>query len=186
MTRTAHGDLPGKQYCGAKVVCICPLLLDHAHGESAMLDRLLPKFVGATGCVGLLAIRVVAGSAMVLHGLPKIQNPTGWMKGSDMPGILQAAAAVAEFGGGVCWVLGALTPIASVLIACTMITGIFKVHLANGQPFVAPPGPTPSPSYELAAVYLAIAVGLFLIGPGLLSIDAIFFRPKPHLDRPGV
>lgn len=151
-----------------------------------MLDRLLPKFVGGTGCVGLLAIRVAAGSAMVMHGLPKIQNPTGWMKGSDMPGALQAAAAVAEFGGGVCWVLGALTPIASVLIACTMLTAIFKWHVPNGHPFVAAPGPTPSPSFELAAVYLSIAAGLLLIGPGLLSVDAIFFRPKRHLDRPGV
>ena len=47
-------------------------------------------------------VRLVAGTAFVLHGWPKIQNPTGWM-GPDapVPGALQAAAAVAEFGGGV-------------------------------------------------------------------------------------
>ena len=36
--------------------------------------------------------------------------------GAAVPGALQALAAVAEFGGGLCWVLGALTPLASFLI----------------------------------------------------------------------
>jgi len=146
-----------------------------------MLDRLFPRFLGGSGAVGLLAVRLVAGSAMVMHGLPKLQKgPMIWMgDGATIPGPLQAAAAVAEFGGGVCWVLGALTPVASFLIGCTMVTAISTVHVANGHPFVA----QGSPSYELAAVYLSIAVGLLLTGPGLLSVDAIFFRPKPHLDR---
>ncbi|HEY2841573.1 MAG TPA: DoxX family protein, partial [Pirellulales bacterium] len=108
-----------------------------------MLDRVLPKFVGPSGSVGLLAIRAVAGSAMVLHGLPKIQHALNWM-GPDakVPGALQAAAAVAEFGGGVCWVLGALTPIASILI------GRNFGHW-NASP-VAEPTPTKTPKPFLA------------------------------------
>jgi putative oxidoreductase len=150
-----------------------------------MLDRLLPKFVGGTGCVGLLAVRVVAGSGMLLHGLPKLQKGAfEWMgPDSPVPAPLQAAAAIAEFGGGVCWVLGALTPVASFLIGCTMTTAIFMAHMSQGHAFVSKPG---EPSFELAAVYLSIAVLLLLVGPGLLSADAIFFRPKPHLDRPGI
>ena len=41
---------------------------------------------------GLLLVRLAVGSAFILHGLPKIQNPFGWMNamGGDSapPGIL--------------------------------------------------------------------------------------------------
>jgi hypothetical protein len=71
--------------------------------------------------VALLLTRVVAGVAFMMHGWPKIQNPLGWMGPEGFaPGSLQALAAISEFGGGLAWVLGLLTPLASLGIACTM------------------------------------------------------------------
>jgi putative oxidoreductase len=137
--------------------------------------RLFPAFVGGPGAVGLLVLRVVAGTAMMHHGWPKVQHAFSWM-GPDapVPGILQALAALAEFGGGLCWVLGLLTPLASFLVACTMGTALGMVHLPQGHPFVASaPG---GPSFEPALGYLAIAVALVLVGPGRLSLDALVFR----------
>lgn len=133
---------------------------------------LFPPCVAGRGSVGLLLIRLVAGSAMALHGWPKIQNATTWM-GPDagVPGALQLLAALAEFGGGICWVLGLLTPLASFLIACTMATAAGMVHIPAGDPFVSKGGP----SYELALVYFAIAILLLLIGPGRLSLDWTLF-----------
>jgi putative oxidoreductase len=57
--------------------------------------------VGNIGSVGLLLLRLVMGAAFLFHGWGKIQTPLGWM-GPDapVPGILQALAAVAEFGRG--------------------------------------------------------------------------------------
>lgn len=136
--------------------------------------RLYPEFVGSSGAVGLLAVRLVAGVAMMFHGWPKIQQATGWM-GPDapVPGPLQALAAVAEFGGGLCWVLGLLTPVASALILGTMAAALGMVHIAQGHPFVATqPG---GPSFEPALGYLAIAVLLLLAGPGRLSLDWLLF-----------
>ena len=83
------------------------------------IARLLPPFHPGSTALGLMVVRLVAGAAMMLHGWPKIQEPMTWMEkmapGQVAP-VLQAAAAVAEFGGGICWMLGLLTPIASLLI----------------------------------------------------------------------
>lgn len=138
------------------------------------MNRLYPSFLGGSGAVGLLVLRLVAGIAMVRHGSPKIQHATSWMPPeAPVPGALQALAAVAEFGGGLCWVLGILTPLASFLILCTMAVATGMVHVSQGHPFVADqPG---GPSYEAALGYLAIAVLFLLAGPGRLSLDWFLF-----------
>ena len=146
------------------------------------MQRLYAPFVGGPGAVALLVLRLVAGSAMMLHGWPKIQNPFSWMQGSPIPGFLQALAALSEFGGGLAWILGLLTPIASAGILCTMAFAVFGVHVAKGDPFVAGPG-AKGGSYELALVYLAIALVLMLVGPGRLSLDSLLFGTRISSER---
>src|SRR3954454_5263856 len=144
----------------------------------ARVLRLFPAFLGGPGAVGLLVLRLVAGTAMMFHGWPKIQHATSWMgPKAPVPGVFQALAALAEFGGGLYWVLGLLTPLASFLILGTMAVALGMVHLPQGHPFVASqPG---GPSFEPALGYLAIAVALLLTGPGRLSLDALLWgRPK--------
>jgi putative oxidoreductase len=149
-----------------------------------MRKLFFPGFPGGRVGLGLLAVRVVVGTAFVLHGWPKIQNPLAWMgEGAPVPGHLQAAAAVAEFGGGIAWVLGALTPLFSFLLVCTMGFATFAVHIKAGHDFVVAnqPGNAYVPSWELAAVYLAVALLLLMAGPGRLSVDACLFGG----DKPG-
>lgn len=138
---------------------------------------LLYSPVDRAGSLGLLVLRLVVGAAFVLHGWPKIQNPWGWMPPeSGMPGVLQALAALAEFGGGLALIVGLLTRLAAAGIAAVMITAIAMVHVPQGHPFVAAAG---GPSYELAAVYLASTIPFLLLGPGMFSLDAIAFgRPR--------
>jgi putative oxidoreductase len=145
-----------------------------------------PCPAGRASSVGLLAVRLAAGSAFIFHGWPKIKNAFAWMgPDSPVPGPLQAAAAVAEFGGGIAWVLGLLTPVFSFLILCTMGTAVYMVHLkqgdfANADRFVAvnKVGEPYVASWELAAVYASIALLLLLAGPGCLSADACLFGKK--------
>lgn len=121
----------------------------------------------------LLLIRLVAGLAFMLHGWSKIQNPFGWMGPNGFaPGIFQALAALSEFGGGLAWVLGLLTPLASLGIASTSAVAIWFHAVMRGDPFVPTRG---GPSFELAAVYFSIAVLLLALGPGRLSLDRILF-----------
>jgi putative oxidoreductase len=116
------------------------------------------------------------------HGWGKIQKPFSWMgPDSPVPGFLQALAALSEFGGGIALILGLLTPIAMFGLMCTMLTAIFMVHVRAGDPFVARGG---GRSYELAALYLGLAVMMILTGPGKLSIDArLFGRRYDWIDR---
>jgi putative oxidoreductase len=141
------------------------------------MARIYPPFVGGSGAFGLLVLRLVVGAAFILHGWGKIQNPMHWMDGfseSPPPGVLQAAAAVAEFGGGIALILGLLTPLASLGIIGTMCGALFLVHIPHGDSFVNPRGG----SYELAAVYLAAGLLFLCAGPGKLSADACLFGGK--------
>jgi putative oxidoreductase len=129
--------------------------------------------VGWLGSVGLLLLRVVMGAAFLFHGWPKIQNPFEWLPPqAHVPAVFQALAAVAEFGGGMALIVGLLTRLASLGIASNMIVALAMVHLPHGDPFVSKPGQV---SFEPAAVYLACAILVLLLGPGRFSLDAFLF-----------
>lgn len=143
------------------------------------MRRFYPAFVAMPGAVGLVVLRLVVGSALMLHGWPKMQSPFAWM-GLDapVPGFLQALAALSEFGGGLAMVTGFLTPLACLGILATMGTAVTMVHRSQGDPFVAPHG-WQGGSYELALVYFAVALTVLLVGPGKLSLDYLLLgRPS--------
>jgi putative oxidoreductase len=126
--------------------------------------------------LALLLVRLVAGAGILMHGLPKLDDPLGWMgPTATVPAVLQALAVLSEVGGGAAWVLGLLTPLASLGVACTMGVATWT-HMSRGDPFVGRGG-----SWELAALYLSIALLLLLAGPGRLSADQVLFRPPRSL-----
>jgi putative oxidoreductase len=152
-------------------------------------------YLPGAASVGLLVLRLAAGAALIVHGSSKIydhgdnggwrfEKATTWMDKfpAPPPPYLQAAAVVAEFGGGIALVLGFLTPLFSLMVACTMATAYALVHYREGHPFVSHGGP----SFELSAVYFAVAVCLLLVGPGQLSLDYCLFgrRRRPAADLP--
>lgn len=116
-----------------------------------------------TTSLALLALRGVVGIAFILHGWGKIQSPFSWMPPeSPVPGIFQALAALAEFGGGIALIFGVLTRLASAGLMVTMaVAALF--HITKGDPFVQ--------GYELALVYLTISIAFFFTGPGQYSVD---------------
>src|SRR6185436_11718601 len=92
---------------------------------------------------------------------------------------LQALAALSEFGGGLALILGLLTPIAAFGIVCTMGTAAMR-HIGKGDPFMSKEGG----SYELALIYLVIALTAMLVGPAKLSLDYLLFGHRHRATVP--
>ena len=147
------------------------------------MKRFYPQFLGGSRGIALLIVRLVVGTAFILHGWQKIENPLHWM--DQMPGappaFLQLMAVVAEVGGGAFLIAGLLTPLATFLMACDMVGALALVHLPHGDPFIAPAAN--GPSYERALVYLAVSVGVMLLGPGRYSLDAMLFKNRDWVSE---
>lgn len=125
--------------------------------------------------LGTLAIRGVVGPLFLGHGTQKL---FGWFGGHGLEGTAgffeqlglrpgrrhATAAGVAEVGGGALLMLGALTPLAAMLISASMITAIRTAHAQKG-PWVTEGG------YEYNLVLLATMVEIAERGPGEPSVD---------------
>lgn len=128
--------------------------------------------------IGLLIIRVIVGLFYAAHGS---QKAFGWFGGGGPEGTgpffeqigikpgrtMALVAGLGEFIGGILFLLGLLTPLAAILIIIPMIVAIKTVHGKNGL-FVDKGG------IEYNLVLIAIALGITLIGPGSISLDAAF------------
>ncbi|HEY5124167.1 MAG TPA: DoxX family protein [Ignavibacteria bacterium] len=146
-----------------------------------MIITKLNKFLQPTSLLtrtslNLLLLRIVVGAAFIIHGWAKMQNPAGWMGSeSSTPGFLQFLASVSEFGGGIAWILGLITPIASLGIASTMTVAVFKTIAVMNFPFVNLKG---GGSYELPLTYFCIAILFMVTGPGKFSLDYMIFKGR--------
>lgn len=123
--------------------------------------------------LALLLLRLTVGAAFMVHGSVKIQNPTGWMgPQATVPALFQVLAAIAEFGGGLAWILGLLTRLGALGIVCTMSYATHLMAVTLGKPFVSNSGGL---SFELPAAYLCVALLLIAGGPGRFSLDRVLF-----------
>jgi putative oxidoreductase len=128
------------------------------------MRRLLPLNPDA----GLLIVRVVLGIIMLYHGWAKVTNLGGTIEGFTgmgipIPALTATFATVAEVGGGLLLLLGALTDIAGLLVAIDMLGAITFVHAKNG--FAVMDG-----GIEWPLALLAMALGIALAGPGRFSV----------------
>lgn len=123
---------------------------------------------------GLLLIRAVVGLTLAAHGYNKffgggrIPGTARWFESMGMRpnGKVHAlAAASTELGAGVLLALGLLTPLAAAGFVGLMIVAAWTVHRGSGF-FIVGSG------WEYNLVLAAVPVGIAMIGPGDLSIDA--------------
>ena len=140
-----------------------------ASAKNSFLSALRFDFLPANVDLGLLLLRLWLGLTMALnHGWQKValfqQDPS---KSFGDPLGIGATPSLgltvfAELGASILLILGLFTRFASLTLAITMAVAFFMVHKAALQ------GPA---SGELALIYLAGYVTLFLTGPGRFSLD---------------
>ncbi len=123
---------------------------------------------------GLLLVRVCAGGMLAaFHGWAKVKSAYALLLhdqewrfvqtvaglGFPFPMLFALAAAIAEFFGGLLLAVGLLTRWAAGAIAITMLVAVYR-HLTTDWRF------------ELAALYLVIALLFFFGDPGRWALDA--------------
>lgn len=147
------------------------------------MKRVLPPFVGDPGAIGLLALRLMAGFGLIMHGYPKLVHLFSWLPAtSNVPPIVQAAIPLVQVIGGACLIFGLFTPIAAL---CITIQMGYAVHYfkSRGDIFVAPMRQTGT-SYETALLYMMIGFLFLMTGPGRHALDYYMFggRAKNAID----
>lgn len=127
-----------------------------------MISRIQP--------ISLLLMRVVTGGVFIMHGWQKLSDQglpatVEGMKGMGVPMPQLAAyfSTFVELVGGAALVLGALLPLAGLLLTADMVGALIFVHLGEG--FFLPAG------YEYVLVLAAVSLGIGFSGGGALAVD---------------
>lgn len=134
-----------------------------------LFDIATLKFIPQNTDFALLVLRLWLGiSILILHGLPKLKKFSSMAGGFPDPfGIgSKASLVLAIFGEVACaalLALGLFTRVASMGLVITMAVAFFSVHKG---------ALSGSNSGELAFIYLAGFVTLFLAGPGQFAVDS--------------
>ena len=115
------------------------------------MRRLYSTFAGGWPGTGLLLIRLVVGSALVVRASLRL-----W---SDLPPMNETVPAVLLMGAGILLIVGLWTPMAGTSIA---LIEIWKMLTVAGDKWV----------WLLLGT---AAAALAMLGPGLFSIDARLF-----------
>jgi putative oxidoreductase len=126
-------------------------------------------------------VRLGLGVIFVAHGAQKL---FGWFGGHGLRGTVAyfrealgipapatVVAALLEFGGGVCLLLGFLARPAALGILIVMAVAVAKVHAPHGffLNFALTPGR--GHGYEFNLALMAMALSILLGGAGILSVD---------------
>ena len=131
----------------------------------------------------LLILRLAVGLLLAGHGAQKL---FGWFGGHGLPGTSGWLASIGfrparfwaltvgicEFGGGLLFALGFLSPLGSLGIAASMLTAIAKVHWPKVW---ATEG-----GIELPLVDLVVVIAVGVAGPGKVSLDGALGTGLPE------
>ena len=117
---------------------------------------------------GLLVLRIALGGAFMIHGYPKIgskrEDVIDYLRTKGIPGPITVVTGYFEFFGGLLMVVGLGVQIIGLLMAIEALMTLFVSARVVGRKFTR--------GYETDIAYFAIALALFLLGAGRISLDS--------------
>lgn len=117
---------------------------------------------------GLLVLRVALGAAFAIHGYPKIssrrEDIIDFMRTKGIPGPITLITGYFEFFGGLLMIIGLGVQIIGLLMALESVMTIFVSSRLLKKKY--------SQGYEIDIAYFAMALALFLLGAGSISVDS--------------
>ena len=121
-----------------------------------------------------LILRIIFGSSMVIgHGWRKFLLITGGepIKFADPIGLGETTSlyltVFAEVACSILIVIGLFTRGAVIPLLITMLVALLVIHISD-----------PFAKQEMALMYAAVYLSIFLLGPGKYSLDNYLFRTK--------
>ena len=176
-----------------KFAIVVPITVLLANAPSALQSslHLLRAFyiafpAGIQGAM-LLLLRASVGVLFLLHGYPKMTHLQLWSNSIKMPLALCFLSALSMLLGGICLILGFLTPLASIAIFGS-IAFAMGLEISQGLPFVVrdpylippeqyqgPKGQGEPPNWEKAFMYCLLLLAIAVFGSGAFSLDALIF-----------
>ena len=132
---------------------------------SGILEPLLPY----TPYLALL-VRVWVGTNFIQHANLKLprkwrEQAAQWMKSMGLPAVAASLATTLELVGGLFLIVGLIVPVVAFLFAIEMISTSALNKLKMKRAYIG--------GYELDVLYVLLAIVLFLLGGGALSIDSV-------------
>lgn len=144
------------------------------------------------GYSAIVLVRIFAGLVFLGEGILKFLYPSmGVMRftllGFPLPGITADLIGILEIVGGIALILGLFTNLFALLFAIQMIVAFLstKITMYMGtSPLPLPPVPPQigfwAVVHESRSDYSQFLAMIFLliVGPGKMSLDALFFKSK--------
>ena len=141
---------------------------------------MLKRYTGRFAPFVPTVLRMAVGLVFLFMGLPKLQNPSGFVGfvttlGFPIPGLIGWLPPILEPLGGLLLILGLGTRWLSAFFILEMLITTFVVKAMRGTPFIATGG-QPGVGYELDLLLLAGALALLVLGSGKISIEQNVLR----------
>lgn len=152
---------------------------------------MLRSFLRTNDDAAMTVLRLVLGIVFFAHGAQKVPGwfgGHGWsatiagMSQMGLPAIVVILVMLAEFGGAILLIFGALTRLGALGILAVMLGAIFMVHLRFGF-FMNWYGQQPGEGYEYHLLAAAMAIALLIRGGGAFSVDHALTQPRTGMRR---
>lgn len=130
--------------------------------------------------LALLALRIGLGVELLVHGWPKIKNPSGIAGFMGQIGMKPAlfwawVVTLVEFLGGIALILGLLTRPAAFFVAVEFLVIVLYLKPVKMKvPFTTPAGQA---GWEWDWLILMMALALVLAGSGAYGLDRVLNLP---------